>query len=119
MNRWLIIVGLLVVCHADVAVAASHSPTLLQRILAVFKPRPTHHYVAAHNHQAAQKVESPEAKPIQPVKPLQSAPPVEAASPVQAVPVVAKSEPVQTDQVIGGNSKGDCNGALLFSCAYG
>ena len=56
MNRWLIIVGLLVVCHADVAVAASRSPSLLERILSVFHLRPTHH---AAPRQTAEKVEPP------------------------------------------------------------
>ncbi len=88
MNRWLIIVGLLVVCHADVAVAASRSPSLLERILSVFHLRPTHH---AAPRQTAEKVESPAAKPA-PV-----APPVEAAEPVHAAHAVETGPPVRAE----------------------
>src|SRR6266571_8472446 len=96
MKRWLVIVGLLVVCHADVAMAASRSPSLLDRILAVFKPQPAHHYVAP-NHQAAQKVDSPEAKPAQP---LQPAPPVEAATPAEPAHVAERPQPVQAVETV-------------------
>ena len=88
MNRWLIIVGLLVVCHADVAVAASRSPSLLQRILSVFNLRPTHHVAPR---QTAEKVVSPAAKPA-PV-----APPLEAAEPVHAAHAVETGPPVRAE----------------------
>ncbi len=58
MKRWLIVVGLLVACIPDMALAASRSPSLLQRILSAFTPRPApHHYVRTT--PGTQKVEAP------------------------------------------------------------
>jgi hypothetical protein len=81
MKRWLIFVGLLVVCHVDLAVAASSSPSLLQRILSVFHLQSTtHHAGRTPDHQAAQKSESPVAKPAQ--APVETAAQVEPTRPV-------------------------------------
>jgi rare lipoprotein A len=99
MKRWLIFVGLLVVCHVDLAVAASSSPSLLQRILSVFHLQSTtHHAGRTPDHQAAQKSEAPEAKPaqtpvetaaqIQPTHPAEATAPFRAAMPVGASPLV-------------------------------
>jgi rare lipoprotein A len=95
MKRWLILVGLLVVCHVDLAVAASSSPSLLQRILSVFHLQSTtHHASRTPDHQAAQKSESAVPKPaqapvetasqVQPTRPVEATPPVQAATPVSA-----------------------------------
>jgi hypothetical protein len=62
-QRWLIVVGLLVVFQVDLAVAASRSPSLLQRILSAFTPRPVRHvHVTATDRAGAQKLESPRVK---------------------------------------------------------
>jgi hypothetical protein len=102
MKRRLVIVGLLVVCIPDMAVAASRSPSLLQQILSVFKPRPTPHY----HHTATPKIESPRVRPVeaaQPVgalgraeaaQPVKAAQPVEASQPVMPTPAVEKTQPV-------------------------
>ena len=78
MKRWLVIVGLLVVCIPDMAVAASRSPSLLQQILSVFKPRPTPHY----HHTATPKIESPWVRPVEAAQPVRALGPAEAAQPV-------------------------------------
>jgi rare lipoprotein A len=82
-QRWLIVVGLLVVFQVDLAVAASRSPSLLQRILSAFTPRPVRHvYVSATDHAGAQKLESPRVKLLRAAQPLDT--PIEVPTPVGA-----------------------------------
>jgi rare lipoprotein A len=82
-QRWLIVVGLLAVFQVDLAVAASRSPSLLQRILSAFTPRPVRHvYVSANDHAGAQKLESPRVKLVRAAQPLDT--PIEAPTPVGA-----------------------------------
>jgi hypothetical protein len=93
---WLVIVGLLVVCIPDMAVAASRSPSLLQRILSVFKPRPTPHY----HHTATSKIESPRERPVEAVQPVQAPGFAEAAQSVKASQPVEASQPVMPTQAV-------------------
>ncbi len=82
-QRWLIVVGLLVVFQVDLAVAASRSPSLLQRILSAFTPRPVRHvYVSATDHAGAQKLKSPRVKLLRAAQPLDT--PIEVPTPVGA-----------------------------------
>jgi rare lipoprotein A len=87
-QRWLIVVGLLVVCQVglsqvDLAVAASRSPSLLQRILSVFTPRPVRHvHATATDHAGVQKIESPRVKTVRAAQPLDM--PIEAPTPLGA-----------------------------------
>jgi rare lipoprotein A len=109
-QRWLIVVGLLVVCQVDLAVAASRSPSLLQRILSVFTPRPVRHvHVTATDHARLQTTESPRVKPVRAAQPLdtpseaptpleatrfaESAPPGELAPPGEAAPAITPPQP--------------------------
>jgi rare lipoprotein A len=94
MKRWLVIVGLLVVCIPDMAVAASRSPSLLQQILSVFKPRPTPHY----HHTATPKIESPRVRPAEAAQPVRAPGPAEAAQPVKATQPVEAAQPVMPTQ---------------------
>jgi hypothetical protein len=96
MKRWLVIVGLLVVCIPDMAVAASRSPSLLQQILSVFKPRPTPHY----HHTATPKIESPRVRPAEAAQPVRAPGPAEAAQPVKATQPVEASQPVMPTQAV-------------------
>ena len=99
MKRWLIFVGLLVVCHVDLAVAASSSPSLLQRILSVFHLQSTtHHAGRTPDHQAAQKSESPVAKPAQ--APVETAAQVEPTRPVETTPLVQAATPVSASHLV-------------------
>jgi rare lipoprotein A len=96
MKRWLVIAGLLVVCVPDMALASSRSPTLLQRILSVFTPRPVPHHAVAH--AATQKTEAPvtpaqAAQPTQTPVPVATTVPVEAAPPVQAAQALDPPSP--------------------------
>ena len=90
MKRWLVIVCLLVVCIPDMAVAASRSPSLLQQILSVFKPRRTPHY----HHTATPKIESPW------VRPVEAAQPVKASQPVMPTQAVENTQPVPPESPI-------------------
>jgi rare lipoprotein A len=96
MKQWLVIVGLLVVCIPDMAVAASRSPWLLQQILSVFKPRPTPHY----HHTATPKIESPRVRPAEAAQPVRALGPAEAAQPVKASQPVEASQPVMPTQAV-------------------
>jgi rare lipoprotein A len=89
MKRWLVIVGLLVVCIPDMAVAAGRTPSLLQQILSVFKPRPTPHY----HHTATPKIESPRERPEEAVQPVRARGPAEAPQSVKASQPVEGSQP--------------------------
>jgi rare lipoprotein A len=91
MKRWLVVAGLLVACIPDMALATSRSPSLLQRILTVFTPRPApHHYVS---HTGTQKTEAP-------VMPAQTAQPLPTPVPVAAPRPVETAQPVQAAQVL-------------------
>jgi rare lipoprotein A len=109
-QRWLIVVGLLLVCQVDLAVAASRSPSLLQRILSVFTPRPVRHVrVTATDHAGLQTTESPRVKPVRAAQPLDTpseaptppeatrfaelAPAGELAPPVEAAPAITPPQP--------------------------
>jgi rare lipoprotein A len=87
-QRWLIVMGLLLLCQVDLAqvdlaVAASRSPSLLQRILSVFTPRPVRRvHVTATDHAGLQTTESPRVKPIRAAQPLDA--PSEAPPPFEA-----------------------------------
>jgi rare lipoprotein A len=111
MRRWLIVVGLLVVGllivgRADDALAARHSPSLLQKILSALTPRTTtpHNYVGAGKPVATRKTESPVVKPVlmaQPVQAAQSEQPAPAArvnQPVRAEPSIEIAQPVPVTQ---------------------
>jgi rare lipoprotein A len=82
------------VCHADVAMAADHSPSLWQRILSVFRPAPTsHQHGMTHGHeaavapkQAAEPGGSAEAAKAAPVGQAQTAQPVQLQQPAQVSP---------------------------------
>jgi rare lipoprotein A len=89
-------VGLLVVCIPDMAVAASRTPSLLQQILSVFKPRPTPHY----HHTATPKIESPRERPVEAVPPVRALGPAEAAQSVKASQPVEGSQPVMPTQAL-------------------
>jgi rare lipoprotein A len=95
MKRWLIVVSLLGVCHADVALAASQSPSLFERILAVFHLRPGGQHAAVAPNQTAQKAESAQAKSGQ------EAAPSEATERVRAVPAIETAQPVRAEPPIG------------------
>jgi hypothetical protein len=105
MKKWLALAGVLVVCHADVAMAADHSPSLWQRILSVFRPAPTsHQHGMTHGHEAAatpkQTAEpggSAEAAKAAPVGQIQTAQPVQLQTPVHASPPAV--QPVQPPQL--------------------
>jgi hypothetical protein len=75
-QRWLIVMGLILVCQVDLgqvdlAVAAGRSPSLLQRILSVFTPRPARRvHMTATDHAGLQTTESPQVKPVRAGAPL-------------------------------------------------
>jgi rare lipoprotein A len=95
MKRWLIVVSLLAVCHADVAVAASQSPSLLDRILAVFHLRTTHHAAPGSTPEAAQKAESAVAKEPVAAKPEEKTASVETADAVRTAPATETARPIR------------------------
>jgi rare lipoprotein A len=104
MRRWLIVVGLLVagllmVGRADDALAARHSPSLLQKILSALTPRPTpQHYVGTSKPVATRKTEPPVAKPVLMAQPVQAPPPPEAVTPDPIAQVIEKTQPVRDVQ---------------------
>jgi rare lipoprotein A len=109
MKRWLIVVGLLVVGllmvgRASDALAARHSPSLLEKILAALTPRSTpHHDVGATKPVATRKTESPVAKPVASAQPVQAPPAAVTPDPIARVienraienQVVAKTQPAR------------------------
>jgi peptidoglycan lytic transglycosylase len=98
MERRLVIVGLLVVCIPDMAVAASRSPSLLQRILSVFKPRPTPHYHLIIT--VTPKIESPRERSVEAVQTVRAPRPAEASQPVMPTHAVEKTQSVQAKSPI-------------------
>jgi hypothetical protein len=109
MKRWLIAVGLLVVAllmvgRASDALAARHSPTLLEKILAALTPRSTpHHDVGAPKPVATRKTESPVVKPVATARPVQAPPAAVTPDPIAQViekqvlenQVIANTQPVR------------------------
>jgi rare lipoprotein A len=104
MKRWLIavgllVVGLLMVGRASDALAARHSPTLLEKILSAFTPRPTpHHDVGATKPVATRKTESPVAKPVVTAQPVQTPPAPVTPDPIARAienQVIANTQPVR------------------------
>jgi rare lipoprotein A len=106
MKKWLALAGVLVVCHADVAMAASHSPSLWQRILSAFRPAPTsHQHGMTHGHEvavtpkqtdtggSAEAIQTPAAAQVQIAQPVQLQQPALASTPAPAV------QPVQAPQL--------------------
>jgi rare lipoprotein A len=104
MKRWLIVVGLLVVGllmvgRADDALAARHSPSLLQKILLALTPRPTpQHYVGASKPVATRKTEPPVVKPVLTAQPVQAPQPREAVTPDPIAQIIDKTQPVRDVQ---------------------
>src|SRR5271168_961342 len=96
MKRWLIVVsllvaGLLMVGWAGDALAARHSPSLLQKILSALTPRPApQHYVGANKPVETRRTESPPAKHALTAQPVPSPRPAEAPQP----PGVVAPDPI-------------------------
>jgi rare lipoprotein A (peptidoglycan hydrolase) len=114
MKRWLIavgllVVGLLMVGRAGDALAARHSPTLLEKILSAFTPRPVpHRDVGAGKPVATRKAEPPVAKPVLTAQPVQAPSAAATPDPIARVienrvienraienQVIAKTQPVR------------------------
>jgi rare lipoprotein A len=92
MKRWLIfmsllVAGLLMVGWAGDALAARHSPSLLQKILSMFTP---HHYGAPNKPVVTQTIETP---------PVASVRPVGAAPSVNSVQAIEKAQPASTPRI--------------------
>jgi rare lipoprotein A len=108
MKRWLAALAVFAACacHVDIAAADTRPPTLWQRIVSVFAPRPAiRHPAGQHFGDAAQKTaatakpateaSAPAASPLQPSAPLEqlAALPPESNPAAAAVPVETSSAP--------------------------
>jgi rare lipoprotein A len=96
MKRWLAALAVFAACacHVDIAAADTRTPTLWQRIVSVFAPRP------AIRHPAGQHLDNPQktaAKPATEASPAPSAPPQ--PSPQELAALAPGSDPVVDEPV--------------------